>query len=384
MATPAGIGGQIGFVSESTVGTAVTVDTFHAGLVSESIKQEIARIESQGLRAGRRTTSAWKAGAKTVGGSVNLELWNQPLATLLTHMFGTVNTAGDDPYTHTATPGDLTAKSLTVQVGRPGTTGTVHPFTYAGCKIPSWGLSCSVGEIPQLALTLSGWTEQTPRTVTDGVTTDEDATFTSASAAFTSDDVGKPISGTGIPADTTISSVTSATEVEMSAAATASGSSLTVTIGHTLATASYASGGEPFVFTEGSLSIAGSAVATVRSMNLDGNNTLAVDRHRIGSATVKEQLENGMREYTGAVEADFEALTAYQRFVTGTEAALVMAFNNGTDSLTITCNVRFDGETPELSGPELLTQNLPFKCLSGTSDAAAITAVLVNSESAAT
>src|SRR5687767_10142312 len=105
MAAPSGIAGQIGFKSETTWGTAVTVDKFHPGLLNESIKQDIARIESQGIRAGRRVSHTWKAGAKTVGGDIAIELFNVPMATLLSHMFGTVNTTGSGPYTHTATPG---------------------------------------------------------------------------------------------------------------------------------------------------------------------------------------------------------------------------------------------------------------------------------------
>lgn len=311
----AGFDGQLGFKSETTVGTGVTVDTFHEGFLNASVRDNIARIDSQGIRAGRRTKAKWKAGASAVGGNVNLELWNHPLATLLTHMFGTVATSGAGPYTHTATPGVLTGKSLTVQVGKPLTgSSTVEPFTYAGTKIAGWEISCGVGEIPTLSLELSAW------------------------------------------------SLTTATA---------------------LASATYIADGEPFVFTEGSLSIAGSAVATVRQVSLSGSNTLATDRHRFGSATVKEQLENGLREYSGTVETDFESLTAYNRYVNGTEAALVLAFDNGTDSLTITANVRFDGETPEISGPEILGINLPFMCLSATTDAAAITCVLVNGETSA-
>lgn len=314
MAAPAGISAQIGFKSESTYGTAVTVDQFHAGFVSESIKQEIARIESAGLRAGRRVTHAWKSGGQTVGGSLTLELWDEPLATLLTHMFGTVATSGSGPYVHSATPGSLSGQSLTLQIGRPDIAGTVQPFTYAGCKIPSWTLTGSVGEIAQLQLDISAQSETT---------------------------------------------------------ATA------------LASASYPTAA-PFVFTEGSLSIGGTAVAVIQEMSLSGNNTLATDRHRIGAATVQEQLEAGLREYTGSLTADFEDLTAYNRFVNGTEVAQVMKFDNGTDDLTITTNTRYDGETPAVGGPEQLTQPLPFKALSGTSDAAAITCVLTNAETAAT
>lgn len=65
----------------------------------------------------------------------------------------------------------------------------------------------------------------------DAVTTNGDATITSASAAFAATDAGRPISGTGIPTGATIASVTSATEVELSAAATATGTGITITIG---------------------------------------------------------------------------------------------------------------------------------------------------------
>jgi hypothetical protein len=68
------------------------------------------------------------------------------------------------------------------------------------------------------------------RTVTDGVTTNGSATLTSAAAAFTSADVGNPITGTNIPASTTISGYTDANTVTLSHAAGASGSPITFKI----------------------------------------------------------------------------------------------------------------------------------------------------------
>lgn len=64
---------------------------------------------------------------------------------------------------------------------------------------------------------------------TDAVT-NSTTLITSATAAFTFSDVGRPISGAGIPANTTIASVTSATNAVMSQAATASASGVTITI----------------------------------------------------------------------------------------------------------------------------------------------------------
>jgi hypothetical protein len=68
------------------------------------------------------------------------------------------------------------------------------------------------------------------RKVYDGVTTNGSATLTSATAAFTSADVGNPITGTNIPAATTISGYTSATSVTLSQNATGSGSPTTFKI----------------------------------------------------------------------------------------------------------------------------------------------------------
>ena len=71
------------------------------------------------------------------------------------------------------------------------------------------------------------------RTVADAVTTDTDETLTSATAAFVAADVGRRIVGVGIPDGTTIASVTSATEIEMSAAATVTDTGVTIVIDDT-------------------------------------------------------------------------------------------------------------------------------------------------------
>jgi hypothetical protein len=68
------------------------------------------------------------------------------------------------------------------------------------------------------------------RTVTDGVTTNGSPTLTSTTAAFTTADVGKPITGTNIPVSTTISGYTNPTTVTLSKNATASASPVTFKI----------------------------------------------------------------------------------------------------------------------------------------------------------
>ncbi|MDP5182173.1 P22 phage major capsid protein family protein [Blastococcus sp. BMG 814] len=88
-----------------------------------------------------------------------------------------------------------------------------------------------VGRAAGFDILKSNKTPSGQRTVTDGATTSADKTVTSATANFTAGDVGSAISGTGIPAGTTIASVTSPTEVELSANATATGAGVTLTIG---------------------------------------------------------------------------------------------------------------------------------------------------------
>ena len=69
-----------------------------------------------------------------------------------------------------------------------------------------------------------------PSSFSDGVSTSGSAIYTSVTADFVSGDVGKTITGTNIPAATTILSVTSPTQITLSANATASGSALSFTI----------------------------------------------------------------------------------------------------------------------------------------------------------
>lgn len=309
MSTPSGLGGQLGYASETVVGTEVTVTKF-LPVNSVGVAQEIERLDSQGIRAGRLVTSAWKSGSRTIAGTVELELWNVDIATIFRHMFGAVATTGTGPFVHTFTPADLTGDALTIQAGKPDVTGTVQPFTWAGCKFGGWTLSANVGEICMLSLDVVGMTETT---------------------------------------------------------ATA------------LATASYDAGLSPFVFTEASLDIAGAGVNTVQSFDLVCDTGLT-ERFRLGTDTSLEYLQNAFREFTGSITTDFESLAAYNRFVNGDEASLVLTFDNGTDTLVITQNVRFDGESPELAGPELLEQPLTYKAVSATSDANAITAELTNGD----
>ena len=149
----------------------------------------------------------------------------------------------------------------------------------------------------------------------------------------------------------------------------------------TTAAASYAQN-TFFTFANGSLKVAGDEVC-VDSATISCDNGLEVYHEicadKAGKPTIREA---DYRDYGGTFQADFRNLTAYQRYTQGTEATLVLEFDAGTNAkLTIEGNVRFDGETPTVSGPEIVKQALPFVFVSGTSDAATFTATLVNTDS---
>lgn len=122
----------------------------------------------------------------------------------------------------------------------------------------------------------------------------------------------------------------------------------------------------------------------VDSVTLTGANGLVHDtKSCTADAGRAYPKPGGPKNVSGTLEVDFTSYTAYSRYIAGTEGALVLAFTSGTASLTITMNVFYTGSTPNVSGPGLVKQSIPFEVISQTSDAAAITAVLVNSDSAA-
>lgn len=166
MAIGSGLAGQLGAAKETTYGTAVTVTKFFE-LNSENIAFERNRLYSQGIKAGKIFQSSARVMTVTRAGSgpVNLEVptkgfgfWPDLL------VGGTVTPAvvAGTAFKSTFNIGASDAsKSATVQVGRPGTDGTVRPYTHKGCVVTSFSLNqelngfleCEVGLDTQDRLT---------------------------------------------------------------------------------------------------------------------------------------------------------------------------------------------------------------------------------------
>lgn len=381
MALKSGLGVQFGFAPEVTYGLPVAPSSW-LPLKGETLGLVRSRIESAAIFANRKllVSGMWTDDVDKVSGDLELDLYNRGLGYLFQAIFGAPVTTGAGPYTHTYTPGDLTGKSLTGQIGIPTTAGVVVPFNYAGAKVGKAELSCAAGELAKLKLSLVGQTEHVTRVVSDGVL-NSTTTVTSATAAFAADDIGKPISGGSIPAAATIVSVTNATTVIISAAATTTVSAQTITIGLPLGTPSYPATIKPLGFRQGSITLGGSTVK-VKQFTLSIDNGLDDSRGKIGQGYVDEPLEKQMMTVDGSLELDFVDITQYRRYLQAAEVALVLSFVNGTDSVTFTLNVRIDGDTPDASGPQIVPNMVKFKAdgtLAG-GDSTAVTCVLVNSD----
>lgn len=382
MGIATGLGKYVGFAVETTAGTAVTPTVTLP--CTESLKREQPRIEAKGIIAGRRILDAghWRGGNISAGGDVNMELYAHGIGAVMRGMFGTVSsTTGpvSGIYTHTWTASGQPLP-LTVQTVVPAVNETLYPSTYAGTMIDSWEIAAASGEYATLGLTLVAMKCIHYRQVTDGVTTNGSAAITSATAAWVFDDIGKPITGTGIPAGTTILSVQSATAATMSANATASGTSITFSIGIAAASTAYPSTIKPFTFREASITAGGSA-AYVKKLTVSGANNLDKDRYFLGSPERKVPLEADLHEIKGTLEGEFEDRVQYLRFVNESQMALVVSFAHiSGESLTFTMNVRVDGETPGDNGRGVVPMTIPFKAV-GSTDAAALSVVWKSTDS---
>jgi hypothetical protein len=312
MAIRSGLAAQLGAVAEDTWGVYKAPTSF-IEFTEESLALAIERIESPGLRVNNRVlrTDRWAAGQKRVEGTVSFEAPSKGLGLWLKHALGsssiTTPSGATNARLHTHTLGDPYGLGLTVQVGRPDSGGTVRPFSYVGCKIDQLTLSNSVDEFLVVECEIVGEDETTSES---------------------------------------------------------------------LASASYPTGVQLFNWTQGSLTIAGSSVGVVTDFNVTVANNHKSDRYFLGAALMSEPIIAGMTEVTGSMTVEFDSLTNYNRFVNGTIAAVTARWTAAT-AIESTFfpyvevslpDVRFDGTTPAVAGPDVVTIELPFKALNDGTD----------------
>ncbi len=246
---------QIGFVDESTYGTAVTVTRFFP-LLSENIKPVVERVHSDARRAGELAKRN-DAVPNVLGysGSIELPIYSKDFGWFLKHLQGLAPTTTgptDSAYTHSSAIGTQLAKSFSCQVNRPlHDAGTNQAFSYEGGKITSWEISAAVGEQPTLSI---------------------ECDFETCTTA--------------------------------TALATAS-----YTAGMELLNWAHSA----------SLLTIGGSTVPITKFSVRSNANLKTDRHYIyGSALKKQPVAAGFREIEFDLECDFDSLTQYNRVISAT------------------------------------------------------------------
>lgn len=304
-----GIDAQLGVKVESTYGTGVAVDRFWEFL-SEGLSQgAVGKVVGQGLGRGRYPrTDRVRTYAAPVTGPIELEVMDAGMGLLFGLMLNSTPATTDAApvYTHTATP-DANG-------------GYGKSFT------------CQVGK-PGVGGTVHPFTY-------------EGGKVTSWSLASA---IGEALKATlNCHFKNLVTSGASA---------------------YALQSASYASDAEMLIFVDGALTIGGSAVP-VKGFNIDGDNGLDVERMFHGSGLPSEPLAAAIAAITGNIEAEFTDLTAFNAWVAGTQAALVLTFDNGhvvggsTHQLQVTIPaVEYTGEVPTVGGPGIVQQARPFRAL---------------------
>jgi Phage tail tube protein len=382
-----GISTQIMFAPETEVGSA-TWGVYPGGgagwrpleFKSETLALKKTTVQGQGLHAGglfdrlsRRVLTNYDA-----GGTITFDLPNRNLNALLRNMTGSPNNVnvGVAPGNVSYVPQELTVSGSSITSGtsgayisyhQPGSTGgislciqkgvasanvpgstVVEPFTYVGCKISDWEISVETGAIVQCSLTFDARNELG----------------------------GTALGATnGDPLNSAVPALIPFTETGVQGTYTTAGFTDPLTVFHFReATLTY--GGTPSLSTQTGVTniltmTGGSTAANVRSSSFKETHALDTNRYFLGSSGFKaEQLENGFRKLSGSFVGEFlSAETYYAAFAADTTTSLVLTFVGGTagtsgtnaDTITITFpNIKLDGESPMISGPGVITENVTF------------------------
>lgn len=383
---------QVGFAIESTWGTAVTPTRFMSWRSGGGLQPVSRPVRSEAMRAGRRTRSADLSTRRLpeVKGSFEFDVETKGAGLLLRAIFGTVGTTGpaNSRYTHTFTLGATEPPGLTIQqgIGRAGAVSTM-PFTAIGTKITQATISGKVGDNVGVNVTVDAREVMQLRTVT-GTTTTSSAIVTTIAST-----VGlyprMPITGTGVPAATTILSVDSATQITLSANATANGA-VALTCGIALATATYPSAPNEAFLVDNITVTLGAVALCASGFEVSINHGAKTDREKMCSGGLKaEQIRAAFGEYKLSLTGvEYVADTQIDRMLAataaGAQAQAIITCSGQSDPaalLVITIPVaEMIGDFPSISDM-LVETDLMFDVLSPAAGGSEITAVYTTADS---
>lgn len=314
-----GLGSGWALVKESTFGTAV-VTTRALPIISESLALDVSRVRAKTLRGGvYLPTTSSYRVGSRVGGGDVNTLVFADGAALLTEAM--LGTIG----TTGAGPYVHTATvsqvlpSYSMQVSF-GTTTTTKVKKLEGCMVDSWELSYQIGEPVTLGMT---WVYEDEAMVASGAASDD-------------------LSG------------------------------------------SYPASLIPYQATDVAVTIEGTSYC-ITGLTISGNNALKKDFHCLGTTLIKKPVRTDECTITGTIEMpeDVDTKTLYDAYTAGTVLTLVATATNGADTFVVNAEIDLQGVTPQVSGPDIVSNSIPFSTVAASTDAAAFSLVTTNSDATA-
>lgn len=322
MAVGSGIGASFGVAAETTYGTYVAPARFFEAR-SFNVKKVQNVQPLTGIAAGRPAPAEEVVTTTAATGSMQADVTRKGFGLLLAHLMGSSSTpvqqAATAAYLQTHVFNDNYGKSLTLQAGLPSTGGTVHPMTALGSKIVSAEFTCGVDELLQSTFDFDG------------------RAFTEAQA---------------------------------------------------LVAPSYTVGNTPFHFGEMSLKLGTYAseatVQGVRKVTVNISRGQDTGRFYGGNAGLKsEPIWNDYAAVTGSVEIDLVTKADFlDRYTGHTSTSLVWEFVGPTAIATTYFptfrislpKVYFNGDVPDVSGPDVTKATIPFTAFYDTTNGLATAA----------
>ena len=297
-----------GVAEESTYGTAITSGFRGYEATGDAWQKDVNYIESVGFRQNMETIRSDRHDTIAVGatGSIDCDVLNKGHGLLLKHLLG----ASSGPTQQASTAAYL--QTFTTNDTGPGTSYTI----------------------------------QMPRVDTTGTLKD----FTYEGCVATGFTIGCAVD------EALKMTVDFDAEAEQTSTAASS--------------PTYPTSADPFVFTQGTVEIADSAVSTFTSVELTGDLGMNTERKFLKGSAVKSQpVRSAVPSYTGTIEGEF-SIAEYNAFVNGTVQKLEFIFTGETIASTykylfhVTMPaVKFTGSTPVASTDDLVRLSLPFTVL---------------------
>ena len=324
MAPGAGIASQVGFVTETTVGSAGTPDHFPE-FTGETVNFVKGILQGQGLHAGGFYNRAARrvVSTKAAAGDITMDHATKKMNFFWKHILGSTPTftqqGATTAWTAVHQPGSADGSAFTYQKGVPQTNGTVQPFTFNGGKVTSATFSVTDQQIAQLVMSMDFWNVAT----------------------------GTALAAASYPAGNEVYNFSQAS---------------TFTLGGTASTSG------------GVVSIASGVAATTlfKGFSVTFAAPKATGRYGLGNSGIKkEQIENAYKTITGTLDGEFTSRTEiWDLMQADTTTALHLQFVGSNIASTyyntldfVFPAVKFNTADISVGGPDIVQQSVPFEVL---------------------